>query len=38
VRRSIQFDPTKENILGDSEASGLLTRDYRKPFVVQGIA
>jgi hypothetical protein len=38
VRRSIQFDPAKEKILGDSEASALLTRDYRKPFVVPGIA
>jgi len=38
VRRSIQFDPAKEKILGDSEASTLLTRDYRKPFVVPGIA
>ena len=38
VRRSIQFDPVKEKILGDSEANVLLTRDYRKPFVVPALA
>jgi hypothetical protein len=34
VGRSIDFDPDKQKIIGDSEASGLLSRDYREPFVV----
>lgn len=38
TRRSIQFDPVHEKIAGDSEASALLTRNYRKPFVVPAIA
>ncbi len=38
LRRSIQFDPASEKILGDSEAVALLTRNYREPFVVPSIA
>ena len=38
VRPSIQFDPGKEKVLGDSEASVLLTRDYRKPLLVPAIS
>ena len=38
VRRSIQFDPANEKILGDSEAGAMLTRNYREPFVVPSIA
>jgi hypothetical protein len=30
--RKIQWDPKKEKILGDKEASKLLTREYRKPW------
>jgi len=30
----IQFDPNKQQIIGDAEASKLLTRTYREPFVV----
>jgi len=32
--RTINFDPVKEEIIGDAEASALLTRPPRKPFVV----
>ena len=32
--RTINFDPGKEEIIGDAEASALLTRPPRKPFVV----
>ncbi len=32
--RSIEFDPVTEKIRGDKEASELLTRKYRAPFVV----
>ena len=35
--RSIDFDPEKEEILKDAEASALLTRKYREPFVVPKI-
>jgi len=34
VGRTIHFDPAAMEILGDSEAKKLMTRDYRKPFVV----
>lgn len=34
VGRRIKFDPATETIVGDSEASALLTREYRKPYVV----
>jgi predicted dehydrogenase len=30
--RKIQWDPKKEKIVGDKEASKLLTREYRKPW------
>jgi predicted dehydrogenase len=32
--REIKFDGKTETIVGDAEASKLLTREYRKPFVV----
>jgi predicted dehydrogenase len=32
VGRKIQWDPKKEVIVGDKEASKLLTREYRKPW------
>jgi hypothetical protein len=32
--REIKFDPKAETIVGDPEAAKLLTREYRKPFVV----
>ena len=32
--RTINFDPVKEEIIGDSEASAMLTRPPRKPYVV----
>ena len=32
--REIKFDSKAETITGDAEASKLLTRDYRKPYVV----
>ena len=32
--RKLSVDPEKETIVGDHEASAMLTRDYRKPFVV----
>jgi hypothetical protein len=32
VGRKIRWDPVKEVILGDAEASKLLTRPYRKPW------
>src|SRR5215471_17425080 len=34
VGRTIHFDPKTMTIQGDSEASKLMTREYRKPFVV----
>jgi predicted dehydrogenase len=34
VGRVVTFDPKTETIVGDPEASKLLTREYRKPFVV----
>jgi hypothetical protein len=34
VGRTIHFDPKTLSIVGDSEASKMMTRDYRKPFVV----
>jgi predicted dehydrogenase len=34
VGRSIEFDSEKMQIVGDKEASALLTRKYRAPFVV----
>ena len=32
--RSLEFDPQKERFINDRKANKLLTRDYRKPFVV----
>ncbi|HKA00926.1 MAG TPA: hypothetical protein VKE70_30650, partial [Candidatus Solibacter sp.] len=34
VGRTIHFDPKTMTITGDAEASKLMTREYRKPFVV----
>lgn len=35
--RSLDFDPEKEQIVGDDEANAMLTRKYREPFVVPKI-
>ncbi len=35
--RTINFDPEKQVIIGDEEASKMLTREYREPFVVPEI-
>lgn len=32
--RRLEFDPAQERFVGDEEADRLLTRNYRKPFVV----
>jgi predicted dehydrogenase len=32
--RSLDFDPNTMKFINDDEANGMLTRDYRKPFVV----
>lgn len=32
LKRSIQWDPDKEQIIGDREASAMLVRPYRKPW------
>ncbi len=32
--RAVEFDPVTETIEGDAEATKMLTRDYRAPFVV----
>jgi predicted dehydrogenase len=32
--RQLDFDPVKERFVGDKEADAMLTRRYRKPFVV----
>ncbi len=32
--RQLQFDPATEKFVGDSEADAMLTRNYRKPYVV----
>jgi len=32
--RTIRFDPSNEQCIGDDEANSLLTRDYRAPFAV----
>jgi predicted dehydrogenase len=36
--RTLQFDPRTHTILGDEEATGLLRRPYRKPFVHPSLA
>jgi hypothetical protein len=33
VWRSIEFDPSKEQILKDGKANDMLRRKYREPFV-----
>ena len=38
VGRTLEFDPAAEKIVGDTEASSLLTRNYREPFVIKNIA
>ena len=37
LNRRLQFDPVKEQCIGDNEANTMLTRDYREPFVVPKI-
>ena len=32
--RTLDFDPKTEKFIGDDEANKMLTRNYRKPFVV----
>lgn len=32
--RSLDFDPMEQRFINDDQANGMLTRDYRKPFVV----
>ena len=32
--RSLEFDPAKEQFIGDEEANKMLTRNYREPYVV----
>ena len=32
--RSLDFDPVKQQFINNDEANGMLTRAYRKPFVV----
>ena len=32
--RSLDFDPVKQQFISDNEANSMLTRQYRKPFVV----
>jgi len=34
VGRTVNFDPKKMTITGDADAAALMTREYRKPFVV----
>jgi predicted dehydrogenase len=34
LSRRLKFDPASETFIGDSEANALLTREYRKPFIV----
>ena len=34
VGRTVVFDSERENFIGDSEADRLVSRAYRKPFVV----
>ena len=34
VNRDLRFDPSRMQFTGDPEANKLLTRDYRKPYVV----
>jgi len=34
LKRSLRFDPEKEEFIGDQEANALLKREYRDPFVI----
>jgi hypothetical protein len=34
VKRKLDYDPAKKQFVGDSEANKLLTRNYRKPYIV----
>ncbi len=34
VGRDLKFNPETEQFVGDDDANALLTRNYRKPFVV----
>jgi hypothetical protein len=34
VNRDLKFDPARMQFAGDSDANKLLTREYRKPYVV----
>jgi len=34
VNRDLRFDPARMQFVGDAEANKLLTREYRKPYVV----
>ncbi|MCB9768228.1 MAG: Gfo/Idh/MocA family oxidoreductase [Candidatus Omnitrophica bacterium] len=36
LRRTLEFDPVKEEYIGDAEANQMLSRVYRKPYVVPG--
>jgi hypothetical protein len=35
VNRSLKWDPAKQEIIGDAEASKLLGRDYRGPWKLE---
>ncbi|MGJ5814412.1 Gfo/Idh/MocA family protein [Paludibaculum fermentans] len=37
VNRDLRFDPAKMQFEGDAEANGLLTRQYRSPYVVPSV-
>ena len=37
VGRTLEFDTQTETFHGDAEANALLTRDYRKPFVMPDV-
>jgi predicted dehydrogenase len=34
LERQLKFDPAKEQFVGDAEANKMLTRNYRKPYIV----
>lgn len=36
--RTINFDPEKQVVIGDEKAQGMLTKEYREPFVVPEIS
>ena len=35
-RKKLRWDPAKEQILGDAEASKMLSRAYREPWKLEG--